>query len=156
MEQREAIWSVWRQYRGLYSGVFVILLWAGVGFIVANGVQQGEPWLERLLEAVQYLAAVVVGAAGVSLGTTELWRFLMVLAECFEEWLERRRERQRKEAIEKGLEEGRSEADKLWEAWVERRDAAREAGESFDEPMPSALRRSARERDGAGDSDGRG
>ena len=33
----------------------------GLGFIAANATQQEAWWLERLLEATRYLAAVVVG-----------------------------------------------------------------------------------------------
>ena len=39
--------------------------------------------------------------------------------------------------IEELIEKGRQESDAEWEAWLQRRDRARESGEPFDEPPPS-------------------
>lgn len=38
---------------------------------------------------------------------------------------------------DQGREEGREERDRLWEAWLERREAAEREGRPFDEPPPS-------------------
>ena len=63
----------------------------------------------------------------------------MVLAEAFEEWLEKRRREQIARAVAKTLRENNAE----WEAWNERRVQAKQRGEPFDEPTPSARRRAA-------------
>ena len=39
--------------------------------------------------------------------------------------------------IKELIEKGRQESDAEWEAWLQRRDRARESGEPFDEPPPS-------------------
>ncbi len=41
------------------------------------------------------------------------------------------------EGFEEGYKEGRLAVSKVWEAWLERLEAARDAGEDFDEPPPS-------------------
>ena len=70
-----------------------------------------------------------------SLGVTETERYLMVLAAAFEEWREKRRREQIARAV-RG-------ADAEWEAWNDRRIQAEQRGEPFDEPPPSARRRTA-------------
>ena len=74
-----------------------------------------------------------------SLMITETGRYLMVLAAAFEEW----REKRRREQIARALAEGRRESDAEWEAWNERRMRAEQHDEPFDEPSPSAQRRTA-------------
>lgn len=74
-------------------------------------------------------AAITVGIAlplafGLVEGTN------MVLAEL-------RKRLWQEEAREEGREEGREERDRLWEAWLERREAAERDGEPFTEPPPS-------------------
>lgn len=64
----------------------------------------------------------------------------MVLAAWLEEKLERSRAAHRAESIA----EGRAMANREWEAWNRRREAALARGEAFSEPTPSRLR------DGAG------
>jgi hypothetical protein len=77
---------VWRDYRDLYSFIFVVLACIGISLIAANATQQEGPWLERLLEATQHFAAVVVGSTGLALALTETWRLTVVLAKRLEEW----------------------------------------------------------------------
>ena len=64
---------------------------------------------------------------------TEMGRYVMVLAEAFEEW----REKRRREQIARAVAEGRRGADAEWEAWLQRRMEAERRGEPFDEPLPS-------------------
>ena len=70
-----------------------------------------------------------------SLVVTETGRYLMVLAAAFEEWREKRRREQIARAVA-------AETAK-WEAWNDRRMQAEQRGEPFDEPPPSARRRTA-------------
>lgn len=60
----------------------------------------------------------------------------MVLAAWLEEKLERTRAANRAESIA----EGRAEANREWEDWNRRREAAIKRGEPFAEPTPSRLR----------------
>lgn len=76
----------------------------------------------------------------------------MVLAAWLEAKLERMREERRAEDIKQGIAEGRAighavgraMADREWDAWNRRREAAIKRGESFAEPTPSRLRNGAR------------
>ena len=63
----------------------------------------------------------------------------MVLAEAFEEWREKRRQEQIARAVAKTVRENNAE----WEAWLQRQMQAKQRGEPFDEPPPSARRRAA-------------
>ena len=68
----------------------------------------------------------------------------MVLAAWLEEKLERTRAANRAGSIAEGRAEGFAqgfaEANREWEAWNRRREAAIERGEAFAEPTPSRLR----------------
>ena len=71
----------------------------------------------------------------------------MVLAEAFEEWREKRRLEQIARAVAAAkvevAAETRRESDAEWEAWLQRQMQAKQRGEPFDEPTPSARRRAA-------------
>ena len=66
----------------------------------------------------------------------------MVLARSLEEWLERRREKHdakvRAEALAEGRAEALAEAETRWMGWNNRRIAAEESNEPFDEPPPDS------------------
>ncbi len=79
------------------------------------------------------LASLAVTAAAVSMVVTETGRYVMVLAEAFEEW----REKRRREQIARAVADGVSENNAEWEAWLQRRMEAEQRGEPFDEPLPS-------------------
>lgn len=79
---------MWRDYRDLYYFIFVVLAWR-IGSIATNATQQEAWWLERLLEATRYLAAMVVGSTGLAVALTETWRLTIVLAKRLEEWFEK-------------------------------------------------------------------
>ena len=59
----------------------------------------------------------------------------MVIAKL---WLDNARQEGREEGREEGRVEERQKRDRLWEAWLERRDAAERDGRSFTEPPPSS------------------
>ncbi len=58
----------------------------------------------------------------------------MVLAKLYRDLV---RQEGREEGREQGREEGRDEANRAWEAWNERREAAERDGRAFTEPPPS-------------------
>ncbi len=41
-------------------------------------------------------------------------------------------------AVERGVERGKEENQKLWEAWLERKERAESEGRDFNEPPPGA------------------
>ena len=127
-EQRESIWSVSRGVKHVYFALFIGLFSAGTLWMV-------QPGVASLATLCHDLAALAVTAAALSMVLTETGRYLMVLAAAFEEWREKRRREQIARAV-RG-------ADAEWDAWNERRMHAEQRGESFDEPPPSARRRTA-------------
>ena len=84
-----------------------------------------------------------LGIAGASIAITDTWRFTMVLAAMFEDWVNRRRERRLAEAVAEATaearSEARSEANALWRAWNGRQLDALAKGEPFDEPPPDDI-----------------
>ena len=131
-EQRESIWSVGKGVKHVYFALFIVQFSAGTIWTVVQGVESPSAlWHD--------LSSLAVTAAALSMVMTETGRYLMVLAAAFEEW----REKRRQEQIARALAEGRRESDAEWEAWNERRMQAAQRGEPFDEPPPSAQRRTA-------------
>ncbi len=54
------------------------------------------------------------------------------------DWSARMRKKWAEEDYEKGRQEGREQERQEWEAWAQRLLEAKERGEDFDEPPPSA------------------
>ena len=133
-EQRESIWSVSRGVKHVYFALFIGQFTAGTIWTVVQGVASAA----ALWDALSSLAITV--AAG-SMVITETGRYLMVLAAAFEEWREKRRQEQIARAVAVAVVKGRSESDAEWDAWNQRRLQAEQRGEPFDEPPPSARRR---------------
>ncbi|MDE2787289.1 MAG: hypothetical protein OXL37_11555 [Chloroflexota bacterium] len=85
-------------------------------------------WPEIAIIAI-VAAAVTVGVAfPLAFGLVE--GLPMVLAKLYRDLV-------RQEGREEGREEGRAEANRAWEAWNERREAAEREGSAFTEPPPS-------------------
>ena len=127
-EPRESIWSVSKGVKHVYFALFIGLFTAGTIWMV-------QPGVASLAALCHDLAALAVTAAALSMVLTETGRYLMVLAAAFEEWREKRRREQIARAVA-------AETAK-WEAWNDRRMQAEQRGEPFDEPPPSARRRTA-------------
>ncbi len=78
-------------------------------------------------------AAVTVGVAfPLAFGLVE--GIPMVLAKLYRDLV---RQEGREEGLEEGREQGREEANRAWETWNERREAANRDGRPFTEPPPS-------------------
>ena len=145
-ESRESIWSVPPGRKALYFALFTIFASAGIGFLVWYEIFENtaDTLPETIMAIMRGIGIITVGAAGLSLLTTEAPRFIMVMADYFtKRWLEplkekRRAEREklRAEGHAEGHAEGRTEERQMWEAWNERRMAAEAKGEPFDEPPP--------------------
>ena len=156
-EDRESIWSISRTRRALYFGLFTLYAVAGNGFLIWYHVfeRRTDTWPETILSITQGIGASTVGAAGIALLTIEGPKAIMVLADYIEErWVKPLRERNRAEAEARRAKlraeeeerqariraeshaEGRAESHAKWVAWNERRLAAEENGEPFDEPPP--------------------
>lgn len=152
-EDRESIWSVPPARRALYFGLFTLYALAGTGFLVWYHVfaYTTDSWQQTTLSITQGIGIHTVGAAGLALLTIEGPNTIMVVGDYLRKRLiepleERRRqeaqqrekeaERRQREALEKGRAQGEAQVQAAWEAWNERRLAAEQAGQPFDEPPP--------------------
>ncbi|MDE2994942.1 MAG: hypothetical protein OXU67_13785 [Chloroflexota bacterium] len=134
-EPRESIWSVSRGVKHVYFALFI-------GLFTAGTIGMVQPGVASLAALCHDLAALAVTAAALSMVITETGRYLMVLAAAFEEWREKRRREQIARAVAEATAVGERRL-AAWEAWNDRRMQAEQRGEPFDEPPPSAHRRTA-------------
>ena len=156
-EDRDSIWSIPLARRALYFGLFTVYAMASIGFLLWYEIFEytADTWQQTVLSITQGIGVTTVGAAGLALLTIEGPTTLMVVADYLRKKLiepleekrrieaERRREQARAEAEEHvariraaGRAEGQAQTQAAWEAWNERRIAAGERGEPFDEPPP--------------------
>lgn len=124
--------------RNIFLAIFGLLFAIGTGLAVWRGPREGaEGWVDQVLsiwgELAPLAAVAIVGAAFL----TEIVRWIMVIAGWLEEKLERTREARRAEGRAEGVAEGIARANRDWEEWNRRREAALERGEPFSEPPPS-------------------
>ena len=135
-ERRESIGSIRTRWRLLFSISFVAQALPGMAFIV---------WLELVrattdspvdtIKAIIWGIAIVGGASVATTGVfTEALELMLGTRDIINDWLQRRRDESEAKFREQGREEGIAET----LAWVERRDAARENDEPFDEPPPDS------------------
>ena len=140
---RVSIWTVREDVRNLYSWLFTVLMFLGIGYILVSGIAKA------LEEFWGLLATLSVATATVSIIVTEIGGTVMVLASWAldkrDEWrakLRQEAEQQgrkagRAEGREEGREEGRMDAHEAWSAWNARRLAAEQNGGAFTEPPPA-------------------
>ena len=110
--------------RNLYSIIFIGLMGLGIWRL----------WpLESFPDLVPQFATWGVGSAVAAVFVAEVGGAIMSLTGMLEDW--------RVQRLEQARQEGRQEAgERLGQAvdeWLARRDAARAAGQDFDEPRPT-------------------
>ena len=131
-QQRWSIGSIRGRWRLLFSILYVAQTLPGMAFIV---------WLELAhttadspidtIKAIIWGIAVVGGASvATTVALVEVQELMLGTRDLINDWLQKRRDA----AEVKGRVEMRAEM----LAWTERRDAAREKGEPFDEPPPDS------------------
>ena len=89
-------------------------------------------WPGIVIIAIVAAAVTVSVAFPLAFGLVE--GIPMVLAKLYRDLV---REEGREEGLEEGREQGREEANRAWETWNERREAANRDGRPFTEPPPS-------------------
>ena len=146
-KERESIWSVGRETKGLYFIIFIALVLVGAGLVTYEQVHvnKADGVLDTVLAAWSGVGRLILPSVVGALIVTEVWRNGLVLAERLEEWFEKRKQRQIAKAVaeavaeteEKTRAKAREEITALWQAWNERRVEAEKKGEAFDEPPPS-------------------
>lgn len=139
-KERESIWSVGRETKGLYFIIFIVLVLVGAGLVTYEEIHlnKADGVLDTALAAWVGVGRLILPSVAGSLIVTEVWRNGLVLAERLEEWFEKRKQRQIAQAVAEAEEKTRGEITALWLAWNERRVEAEKKGEAFDEPPPSA------------------
>ena len=124
---------MFRDHETFYIIASVLLFTALMPFAVwyEAAYQDRDSTLETVVAVIWWVGPAI----GVTVAILAYREAIMVFAERY-------RTRRYKEAREEGREEGRAEArrerDALWEAWLQRRDAALANNQPFDEPPPSA------------------
>ena len=137
-ERREPIGSIRIRWRPWYSVLFVAQALPGIAFIFwaeLSSVTNDSP--VDTVKAIIWGITLVVGA---SIATTvtlaEVQDIMMGTRDLINDLLQKRRDKAKAEGVEIGQGIGRAGGIAETLAWVERRDAAREKGEPFDEPPP--------------------
>ena len=133
-ERRESIGSIRGRWRLLFSILFVAQALPGMLFIFwleLAWITSDSPvdTIKSILWGIALVGAASVATTGLFVEAQEL---MLGTRDLINDWLQKRRE----SAETKGRKEMRTEI----LAWVERRDAAREKGEPFDEPPPGSDR----------------
>ncbi len=133
---REAIWSIPRSFVLSYFGLVtllglptvVVIIWEKAGEIDAAW------WLWHttvIRAAAPECGQIGIGIAFSALVTVQGAAFFMVLYQfAVNKWV--------KPVIQKHKDEGRAEANREWEAWLQRKAKAENEGRPFDEPQPGA------------------
>ena len=140
-QDRESIWSVSKETKGLYFMVFIALVLVGAGLVTYEEVHvvKADGILDTALAAWWGVGRLILPSVAGSLIVTEAWRNGMVLAERLEEWFEKREAEADSQGGGRG---GRKDAGGNhrpfgWQ-WNDRRVEAERRGEVFDEPPPSS------------------
>ena len=125
-EGRHSIWSVSAENQRLFSILFPSLWLVGMVFHIGWEI----PWTTgapgAIVRLTESIATTGVASAVLSMMILATKEGVMVLFD----WAAERRKR--------WFEEGRQEERREWQAWAQRLLEAKERGEDFDEPPPSA------------------
>ena len=129
---RQGLFDVLVRHSGRILAAFYVVWTLLAGLLTWARILTAEnpplAWPEIVIIGIVSAAITVGVALPLAFGAVEGTN--MVLAEL-------RKHLWREEAREEGREEGREEQDRLWEAWLERREAAEHEGRPFTEPPPS-------------------
>ena len=142
-EPRESIWSVKRRTRILYFAAFSILVIISVTLvsIYETAVNDKDTLYETWKAITDTSSRMAPAWVVISLVVAEIGDWIMVLAEAFREYKQKKQEQRVQESLVKGRVEGRAEGraelQAQWEAWLERRLEAEKNNLPFNELPPS-------------------
>ena len=123
--ERESIWSVPAQAKGVYYALFVLQFLAGIVVILWADAGSADSWPARFVDRWNDIATLAVASASTTLVVLELWGYIMVLAD----WILRKREaRGKAEGIAEGVAKGKAEgkAEGVAEAFDKLREATKD------------------------------
>ena len=147
---RVSIWSVTADVLPAYLTLFDILATIGVSYVVWYNIWEltADSVHATIWGIITGIVTVGIASAIITILTLEIRKNAMIMGTYFERKIKLRRELELAEARAEAKEEARAEArveerrrtiaefNALIDAWVKRRDEAREKGEPFDEPPP--------------------
>lgn len=125
-EQRVSIWSVPEDWQKWYLALFKIQILCLLGVVCWHEVvtaPDGAGPIDILIAVGSSMAGMVILVAAESIFLTDVTKMLFTMIS--DRYLRRERAK------------GRAEERQKWEEWNDRRMAAKEAGQPFDEPPPS-------------------
>lgn len=148
-DNRVSIWDVPSRAKRLYVGLFAVLTTLGGALVVFHTLTYVDgdaprSWVATVVIIWKDMSQVGIASATAAVVITEGVNYLMVLSESLRLRVEKKKESLRNEGLEQGLErgleqgieQGRSEMSIKIRQWNERRLAAEQVGEEFDEPLP--------------------
>ncbi len=121
------------QLESVYGAIYLTLMIAGTVFVIwyQSAVRVDDDVADSVYATIVGTSYVGVASAAITVAIVEGGIAVVVLAR---KMLERAMERGREE----GREEGKEENQRLWEAWLQRKERAESEGREFNEPPPSA------------------
>ncbi len=134
-DDREAIWAIRPRWSTPYFVLFTLQVVVGFGIATYDGVSSTTPdkWIQAYFDIILRTGQVGIAAAIITFTVIELLSSTMLMSEWIRHNLvEPAKERRREE----GRAEARAELIAEIEEWDQRRRAAEERGETFDEPLP--------------------
>ena len=117
--------SIFPQLESAYAVMYLALMIAGTSFVVwyQCAVQVGDGVADTVYATIVGASYVGVASAAITVALMEGGIAFMVLA---------------RNMLERAVERGKEENQKLWEAWLERKERADSEGRDFNEPPPGA------------------
>ncbi len=121
--------SIFPQLESAYGAIYLTLMIAGTVFVIwyQSAVRVDDDVADSVYATIVGTSYVGVASAAITVAIVEGGIAVVVLAR---KMLER--------AMERGREEGKEENQRLWEAWLQRKERADSEGREFNEPPPSA------------------
>ncbi|MXX91894.1 MAG: hypothetical protein F4Y63_00375 [Chloroflexi bacterium] len=145
-DDREAIWAIRPRWSTPYFVLFTLQVVVGFGIATYDGVSSTTPdkWIQAYFDIILRTGQIGIAAAIITFTVIELLSSTMLMSEWIRvNLVEPAKEKQRariemrlEEGRAKGLAEGRAEVIAEMKDWDQRRRAAEQRGETFDEPLP--------------------
>ena len=126
---RVSIWSVSERWLAVYFGLFtaaMLTMLTMLIFVIWTHVGSPPDWVGHIISISGQMSSVTVWIVAAIYILTEVINVLSNVVS--ERYLNRR--------YEKGIKEGFAEANRKWESWLERKEAAEAEGREFTELPP--------------------
>ena len=135
---RESVWSIPRRWQTAYFVLFAIQNIAGISLVCwyEIAVLNEDDTVLTVLNIIDRLPSVGVGAAAITIALMEVARTVMVIGGNLERWLKKREQERLDRAVAEARSEALAEVQRKWAEWNQRRLDAEARGEPFTEPPP--------------------